>query len=78
VLKVNTGDETGALVKLFIEIPWLGLCVRSQPRIDWLRTSILSKLYPAPLKSPASLPWVKSGIGPLPEGLIYGNLMCPQ
>lgn len=53
MLKVNTEAENGAGVKLFIEIPWCGLSIRSQQSLE---SSNCAGPTLCPLKSPDSLP----------------------
>lgn len=45
VLKVNPEAETGARVKLFIEIPWCGLSIRNPQSQESSNTSILCGPY---------------------------------
>jgi hypothetical protein len=55
-LKANTEAATRDRIKLFIEIPGLGLSVRSQPCWESQRVSLLGRLLPSPSSSPASSP----------------------
>lgn len=57
-LKANTAAETGAGAKLFIEIPWCGLSIRSQQSLESLSCAGLIPVKPPSLWSPLPLrPW---------------------
>lgn len=72
-LKANTSAETGARAKLFIEIPWCGLSIRSQQSLESLSLSMPCR--PHPCEAPCLFACGdQSDVGPSPERLSYGKL----
>lgn len=76
-LKANTEVATRELVKLFIEIPGLGLSIRCQSSWESQRMFILGKLHPTPAEVTCLFTlWDQSEVGPLFDGLNCGSRMC--